>query len=231
MVSSSNNSFRLTEAKYPVKASLLDSSVITARSRKSFVGEERSDKEGKTSRRVRRFYQRYFTGVGVGGRLRFLTLTSSDEAVAEGLDIHRSWRCLLMRLRRRLGRFEYVGVREVKGDRQHLHLVFRGSYIEQQLISAIWTEVHKSPVVFVEAMYKVRGGARELGKYLTKEIYNRYWASYGWVFKGWVGWSHKVRRIYGNFPSKHILVALAKLDVLERLRAMWILAPWVMMSE
>ena len=64
---------------------LLDYSVISARKLKQrFWAKEQSDKAGKTSRRVRRFYQRYFTGVG--GRLRFLTLTSSDEAVAEGLD-------------------------------------------------------------------------------------------------------------------------------------------------
>ena len=40
----------------------------------------------KSARQIRRFYHRYFTGVGVGGRIRLLTLTSSDEAVGKGLD-------------------------------------------------------------------------------------------------------------------------------------------------
>ena len=59
------------------------------------------------SRRVRRFYQRYFVGVGVGGQLRVLTLTTSNEALAEGKNIHRSFRVLVKRLRRRYGQFEY----------------------------------------------------------------------------------------------------------------------------
>ena len=73
------------------------------------------------ARRVRRFYQRYFTGVGIGGHLRVLTLTTSDKALALGQDIHRSFRALVLRLRRRYGRFEYIGVKEVKNDREHLH--------------------------------------------------------------------------------------------------------------
>ena len=191
----------------------LDYSAISARKlQQSFLAKEQSDKAGITSRRVRRFYQRYFTGVGVGGRLRFLTLTSSDTAVAEGLDIHRSWRCLVMRLRRRLGAFEYIGVREIKGDRQHLHLVFRGSYIEQKLISAMWDKLHKSQVVFIEAVYKARGGANYLAKYICEQADNRYWCSYNWVFKGWCGWSKRVMRIVGNYPSKALLCGLARLD-------------------
>ncbi|GAI17285.1 unnamed protein product, partial [marine sediment metagenome] len=54
---------------------LLDNYDTTARQSyaKAGVAWKNLDK----NRRVRRFYQRYFTGVGVGGRLRFLTLTSS----------------------------------------------------------------------------------------------------------------------------------------------------------
>ena len=205
---------------------LLDNSVITARKARLDTEVEWGDKSGATMRRIRRFYQRFFTGVAVGGRLRFLTLTSSDAAVAEGLDIHRSWRCLLMRLRRRFGAFEYIGVREIKSDRQHLHLVFRGSYIEQLLISDLWVEIHHSPIVDIRAMYKVRGGARELAKYIGKEICNRYWCSYNWVFRGWVSWSRKVRQVRGYFPSKTILAILARIsDRAKRKLALFALCP------
>jgi len=78
------------------------------------------------------------------GRLRVLTLTTSDKALSGGKDIHRSFRPLVMRLRRRWGHFEYIGVREIKGDRQHLHLVFRGEYMEQATISAMWASLHNS---------------------------------------------------------------------------------------
>lgn len=168
------------------------------------------------SRRVRRFYQRFFTGVGVGGSLRFLTLTSSDEAVARGYDIHRHFRALVMRLRRKWVRFEYIGVREVKGDRQHLHLVFRGNYMAQVQLSVMWQELHASPVVDIRAIYGVRGGAHELAKYLTHQALNRYWASYNWVFQGWVGWSKRVKRLLGHYPGKGLLQALARLGKVDR---------------
>lgn len=162
--------------------------------------------DDKTSRRVRRFYQRYFTGVGVGGSLRILTLTSSDKAVDEGYGIHPHFRALVMRLRRRWRRFEYIGVREVKGDREHLHLVFRGEYMEQVQLSAMWQDIRASPVADIRAVWSSRGGAR----YLAKEAVNRYWASCNWVFQGWVGWSKRVKRAFGHYPSNSLIRSLAR---------------------
>jgi len=177
------------------------------------------------SRRIRRFYQRFYTGVGVGGQLRVLTLTTSNEALALGKDVHRSFRALVLRLRRRYGRFEYIGVREVKGDRVHLHVVFRGEYMQQASISSMWQAIHASPVVDIRAVYKARGGVRYLAKYLAKEAYNRYWASYNWVFKGWVGWSRRFNQQVGHYPSQGVLGALARLDVGKRLSVMRLLCP------
>lgn len=208
-------------------APLLDRWVISARYAPPHRGDKNSVGE---NRRIRRFYQRYFTGVGVGGRLRILSLTSSDEAVAKGYDIHRHFRALVLRLRRRWGRFEYIGVKESKGDRQHLHLLFRGEYMEQVQLSAIWQALHASPVVDIRAMYKARGGARYLAKYLAKAV-NRYWASYNWVFKGWVGWSKAVKGVIGHYPSRMLLRQLAKLEVAKRLEAMWFLCPIAMMGS
>ncbi|MBA7552828.1 hypothetical protein ES705_45404 [subsurface metagenome] len=192
---------------------LLDRYVITARK-----ATPRLDDNG--SRRVRRFYQRYFTGAGVGGRLRFLTLTSSDEAVIMGYDIHKHFRALVMRMRRRWGHFEYMGVVEIKGDRHHLHLVFRGEYMAQAQLSAMWEAIHQSPVVDIKAVYKAKGGARYLAKYLAKEALNRYWASYNWVFAGWVGWSQRVKRAVGRYPSRALLRSLAVLEKVKRRLAM-----------
>ncbi len=192
---------------------LLDYYVISGR-------KATADTNGFGNRRVRRFYQRYFTGIGVGGRLRILSLTSSDEAVSQGYDIHRHFRTLVKRLRRRWGRFEYIGVVEIKGDRQHLHLVFRGEYMEQVQLSAMWQDIHKSPVVDIRAVYRAKGGARYLAKYLAKEALNRYWASYNWVFQGWVGWSKRVKRAVGHYPPRALLRSLAGLDKVKRRLAM-----------
>ena len=130
-----------------------------------------------------------------------------------------------MRLRRRFGQFEYIGVREVKGDRQHIHLVSRGAYMDQALISAMWQAIHKSKVVDIRAVFKVRGGAKYLAKYLAKGTLNRYWASYNWVFTGWVSWSRRVKRAIGHFPSKRLLQSLARLDQEKRRQAQWFFCP------
>jgi len=191
---------------------LLDYYAISRRKLRQIGDSKNPDK----SRRVCRFYQRYFTGVGVGGQLRILTLTSSDEAVEQGFDIHRHFTALVKRLRRRWGHFEYIGVVEVKGDRQHLHLVFRGEYMAQVQVSAMWQAIHASPVVDIRAVWGSRGGARYLAKYLAKEAVNRYWASYNWVFQGWVGWSKRVKRAVGHYPSRALLRSLAVMDKVKR---------------
>lgn len=177
------------------------------------------DGDPLSSRKVRRFYQRCFTGMAVKGRLRFLTLTTSDEAMA--LDIHKSWRKLVMRLRRRFGAFEYMGVREHKGERQHLHIIFRGAYLEQSIVSALWGDIHKSPVVDIRAVRGQRAGVSYIAKYLSKETASRYWASYGWVFKGWVGLSRACKRWLGHYPSRFLLVQLAEMEAQVRKGALF----------
>lgn len=218
----------------PVLPVSLDSSVKGGRKlelklspKKSFFASEQSDKSGQTSRRARRFYQRFFTGAFVGrtsadprgGRLRFLTLTSSDQAVIEQLDIHKSWTKLKKRIRRAWGSFEYIAVKEHKGDRIHVHMVFRGPFIPQDWIEKAWLDIHHSIIVKIETVDKKRkrGMGWELAKYLSKECCH-YWQSYGWVFEGWVGWSRYVRKVTKNFPSMPILRTLARMFKEERKR-------------
>jgi len=167
------------------------------------------------TRCVRRFYQRFFTGVGVGGRLRVLTLTTSNKALAEGKDIHRSFRTFVKRVRRKFGEFAYIGVKEFKGDREHLHLVFRGKYMKQKWISDTWEDIHASPVVYIQAQ-NAQDGAKYLAKYLAKDVHSRYWCSQNWVFKGWVGWTKKFCKLFGHYPHQSVVQSLARLDVERR---------------
>lgn len=208
------------------------SQVNVSYARNRWSAGEISDKEGLTSRKIRRLYQRFFTGAFVRGRLRFLTLTTSDQAIAQGKDLHRDWEVLVKRMRRRFGSFEYLGVKETKGDRQHLHMVFRGSYMEWLWISQQWEEIHLSPVTDIRAadFARKKGMGWELAKYMGKELRNRYWASYGWVFKGWVGWSRRVCRATGAYPSQAILRTLARISPEKRNQAQWFLCPQAMMD-
>lgn len=182
----------------------------------------------KTCRKIRRFYHRYFIGVEVGGWIRLLTLTSSNEAVEKELDINRNFSALVKRLRRHFGRFEYIKVKEEKKNRVHIHVVFRGEYMEQAFISDVWSKLHHSPVIDIRRVRGARGGARYLAKYLVKGN-NRYHASYNWVFPGWVSWSQRVKRWVGHYPSKSILRVLAQVDPQRRVELQWFLCPVAMM--
>lgn len=96
-----------------------------------------------------------------------------------------------MRLNRRKLVTGYIRVTEnTDNGRQHLHMIFRGSYIEQKYLSYLWAQIHNSPVVDIRAVrsrYRDKKRvANYLAKYMTKEVYRRYSWSWGWVYKGFV---------------------------------------------
>lgn len=138
-----------------------------------------------TTKKSRRCYQRVISGIKRGGNLRFLTLTSSDAAPE---DIQRSWRCLYMRLLRRGLIKGYIKVPETAPDgRQHLHVLFRGSYIEQQLIKRMWESIHRSSIVDIRLVRVGRNPGRVanyMAKYMSKDAAGRYSWSWWWVWPG-----------------------------------------------
>lgn len=143
------------------------------------------NEEYNPTARSRRCYHRVISGLKRGGQFRFLTLTSSDAAPE---DIQRSWRCLYMRLKRRGLMTGYIKVPEVdENGRKHLHILFRGSYIDQSLIKKMWSQIHLSSIVdirFVKPRYTVRRMAAYMAKYMSKELAGRYSWSWLWVWKG-----------------------------------------------
>lgn len=139
-------------------------------------------------RRHKRCFHRVISGLERGGSFRLLTLTSSDRAPSR---IQPSFRKLIMRLRRRRLVQDYIKVIETKDDwRKHIHMCFRGDYIDQAYLSHLWQQIHNSPVVDIR---KVRYGSKSrtrvasyLAKYMAKEVFHRYSWSWGWVYKGFV---------------------------------------------
>lgn len=135
----------------------------------------------------RRCYHRVISGIERGGHLRFLTLTSGPESPE---NCQRSWRMLYMRLLRRKLISGYIKVPEyTKAGKQHLHVIFRGSYIEQAYISALWNEIHNAKIVDIRLIKKLnRKGniAAYMAKYMAKEGACRYSWSWGWVWRGFV---------------------------------------------
>jgi len=143
------------------------------------------DKEYQLTAKSKRCYHRVMSGVVRGGRLRFITLTSSDSAPD---DIQRSWRALHMRMVRRGLLQGYIKVPEQTDDgRMHLHVLFRGSFIEQSLIKHWWSQIHQSDIVdirLVKTYGKPRKIASYMAKYMSKELAGRYSWSWGWVWRG-----------------------------------------------
>lgn len=162
----------------------------------------------------RRCYHRVMSGLERGGSLRFLTLTSSADAPD---DIQRSWRCLYMRAKRRGLIDGYIKVPELtKQGRQHLHILFRGSYISQRLLSKWWSEIHHSNVVDIRSFRPYRGKQRTasyMAKYMSKENAGRYSWSWGWVWRGfcqhwlwWKQWWHQYYERTPPLPFRHCLL-------------------------
>lgn len=167
----------------------------------------------KPTAKSRRCYHRVMSGVGRGGVLRFLTLTSSNESPDT---CQRSWHTLIARMRRRNLIKGYIKVPEPsKNGKQHLHVLFRGSYIDQRLISQWWEEIHHAKVVDIRKVKYSRSPkqiACYMAKYLSKDNSFRYSADWGWVWrafcKDWanlkrIGWY--VARNGGNFPFSRVL--------------------------
>jgi len=93
-----------------------------------------------------------------------------------------------MRLQRK-GLIEgYIKVPELsKNGKQHLHIIFRGKYIAQAMISEQWQELHKAKVVDIRRCNLGRGKralASYMAKYMSKDNFFRYSWSWTWVWRG-----------------------------------------------
>jgi len=158
------------------------------------------------SRRQRRLYHRAMSGIewatARGLELRGMCLTSSLDSPKDRVEFRRNWHVLVKRLRRRLPEFEYIANTEfTSSGLMHLHVVYRGGFINQKWLSATWQELHRAKIVYIQHF---RGGKKRLGAYLckyfskTSDPKNRYWWSRRWVYRGFVkDWRWLVRN-YGD---------------------------------
>ena len=165
------------------------------------------------TQKSKRCYHRVISGIERGGQLRFLTLTSSNDSPDT---CQKSWRALYMRLKRR-GLLEgYIKVPELsKNGKQHLHVLFRGKYISQALISAWWQELHQAKVVDIRKVKygrSKRGIANYMAKYMSKDSFFRYSWNWPWVWRGFVKdwnqlkrWRNTWRDVGVNVPFSKIL--------------------------
>jgi len=141
--------------------------------------------------------------------LRFLTLTSSKDSPDT---CQRSFRALYMRLKRRGLIKGYIKVPELsKNGKQHLHVLFRGSYIEQQLLSHWWQEIHHAKIVDIRKARYGRGNkgiASDMASYMAKANLYRYSWNWDWVWRGfvkdWTRLKRLFRQVEGDICSQNI---------------------------
>lgn len=123
---------------------------------------------------------------------RFITLTASDEAgededAVARLLVH-AWRMVLQRGKRE-GRWkhpQYLAVfEETKRHRPHLHILWRGPWVDQQWLSERMREYMRSPVVSVMRVRSSRRASSYIAKYVSKAAWRwqgtkRYWRTMHW---------------------------------------------------
>jgi len=172
----------------------------------------------------KRCYHRVISGVERGGVLRFLTLTSSKDSPDT---CQKSFKTLYMRLKRRGLITGYIKVPELsKNGKQHLHVLFRGAFIEQKLLSDWWQEIHGAKIVDIrEAGYGrgKKGIAADMASYMAKDNHYRYSWSWGWVWRGFVKDWWKLKRLWHLLQTERPDFDVQKLIKLWRwwLKGLW----------
>lgn len=175
--------------------------------------------------RSRRCFHRVMSGLERGGSVRFLTLTSAapcSEAV-----VHRHFRALMARLERRGLVTGYIQCPErTRSGLVHKHVLFRGSYVEQRLLSEWWRDIHGAPIVDIRRVRGLGGdspwGRRKVASYMAKYmakggspvsaegpsvpsealLVRRHRAHYswsaGWVWRGFCGHWARLKRLWSR---------------------------------
>lgn len=183
-----------------------------------------SDQPWTPTQKSRRCYHRVISGIERGGTLRFLTLTASNESPE--LAQH-SFRVLYKRLQRRGLIKGYIKVPELsKNGKQHVHVLFRGSYIDQMLISHWWQEIHKAKIVDIRLVAyrrKPKALASYMAKYLSKENLYRYSWNWDWVWRGFVGDWKRLKRLVRDYYGD---ITTATLRILLIAWRLWLHGVW-----
>lgn len=152
------------------------------------------------AKRYKRCFCRVISGLEKDPDCRFVTLTSSPQSANP---IQRDFRRLTMRLKRLHLLTDYIKVIELtQSGLEHIHMVFRGSYIESQLLSHLWDKIHQAPNTDIRRVWQAQSSYRRVAGYIAKEMskqgYRRYSWSWGWVYKGFVGIWKQAKHFYSQ---------------------------------
>jgi hypothetical protein len=108
------------------------------------------------------------------GMSRLLTLTLDPEKAPRKQEnqhhyITERWNALRTRLKREIGDFSYIWVREEQeSGLPHLHAIV-SRYLPQEIVSGAWADLGGGGVVDIRKIDRVDKAAHYVGKYLTKD--------------------------------------------------------------
>lgn len=124
-----------------------------------------------------------------GHPTRFITLTANPHEKENPEDrlkgLSHAWRLIILRLRRLHPgmSIQYLAiVEETKRGEPHLHILFRGPFIPQRLLSGWMDELEHAPIVDIRKIKNPREVISYVAKYVTKApaqfgTSKRYWQS------------------------------------------------------
>jgi hypothetical protein len=145
------------------------------------------------SKKQKRAFHRILSGFhradGRKMRIRFMTLTTADYNRYSRLTA--DFQVLRKRILRKFGsKIEYFKIRTNEGFGV-IHALFVGRFVPQKWLSQNWFEIHGAKIVDIRGC---SGKSKRLTNYLVKAFYSakqtfeRMSWSWGWVFKGFVGY-------------------------------------------
>lgn len=118
-----------------------------------------SEKDKREFIKKKRFGKGCFLGRITGQGIRFVTLSHFKT-----LNGKNTWTNFIKLLRKEFGKIEYAKVIHTKGANQHIHFVYRGSFIPVRDLSQIWFRCSSFKVVWIE---KVWGDEHKLYAYMA----------------------------------------------------------------
>jgi len=94
----------------------------------------------------------------------------------------------------------YIKVPELsKNMKQHVHVLFRGSYIDQALLSQLWQEIHHAKIIDIRRVSSKsdkRKLASDMASYMSKANMYRYSWNWDWVWRGFCNDWKELKRLW-----------------------------------
>lgn len=146
---------------------------------------------------------------------RIFVLTESNKAIAKGYNFVTKFNDLIRFLRKRYGKFEYCCILHLQGKKERLnyHVLYFGSYIDQNVIEEWWMKNYASHRSKMELVHNPKWAANYLAGYMGKEEkFIRANFSSHWVFPGWWLFSKWWKKQNGKYLPDSLKVIYSHLS-------------------